>query len=72
MGKKNRIVKSCTFDESPTFRQFVASQKNFSQSIRWLILDYIKRRGGHIDDVCGHFEQTFIAGDCITAIDEKL
>ncbi len=76
MGKeKNIIKKSCTFDNTPPFRQFVAKQKNFTQSIRWLILDYIKQCGGNIediDDVCSHFENRFISGDCPAAVNEKM
>ena len=54
--KKKRIVKSCSFDDTLPIQRFVNSQKNFSRSIRLLILDYINRNNGKIDDVyenCG-------------------
>lgn len=76
MGKENRIIrKSCTFDDTPPFRQFIKKQKNFTKSIRWLILDYIKQCGGNIDDiddVCCHFESQFITGDGVSTVADKV
>jgi len=68
--KKKRIVKSCSFDDTPPIQQFVSSQKNFSRSIRLLILDYINRNDGKIDDVYENFERDFISSST-TGVNNK-
>ena len=70
--KKKRIVKSCSFDDTPSIQRFVSSQKNFSRSIRLLILDYIKRNDGQVDDVYENFERGFTSSSTGTVNNESM
>ena len=54
--QKKKICKTVRFEGTPILQKFCNAQSNFNASMRYIILDYIRRNRGQVFDVAQHVQ----------------
>lgn len=56
-----KYVKTLRLPNTPMMKEFILGQDNFSKSMYYLILSYLRERGGKVSDVCMDFQARYEA-----------